>query len=340
MSFALYVFIQLAIIFLLNNIFIKNNYLVNETGDSHQKFTSKSKIPLTGGIFLYLCIIFFINDNILSFLLFSLLILILGISSDLKLIKSAIKRLIFQISIVMFFIIFNEIKILDTRIIFLDNLLINPFLNYFFVCFCILIIINGSNFFDGLNTLSIGYYLLISIIIFYLNSQNLIRIENISMNYVLFVIVSLYFLNLFNKVFLGDSGSYLLGFMFSIFLINLYEVNKHISPFFIILLLWYPGYETLFSIIRKKILKKSPIKPDSNHLHQLIFFLIKKNFIKNTYFANIFTANFINIYNLIIFFISSNYISNSKIQLILIFLNLILYTISYFRLIIYRYKKI
>ena len=32
--------------------------------------------------------------------------------------------------------------------------------NYIFVTFCILIILNGTNFTDGLNTLVIGYYLI------------------------------------------------------------------------------------------------------------------------------------------------------------------------------------
>ena len=111
-----------------------------------------------------------------------------------------------------------------------------------------------------------------------------------------------FILNISNNFFLGDSGSYLLGSFFSIYLIYLYELNSHISPFFIVLLLWYPSYETLFSMIRKKILNRSSMKPDSNHLHQLIFFIIRKNYLKKTYSANVVTANIINLYNIIIFF--------------------------------------
>ena len=58
--------------------------------------------------------------------------------------------------------IFNDVQINDTRLIFLDNILQNNYINYLFVTFCVLIIINGSNFIDGMNTLCIGYYLLIS----------------------------------------------------------------------------------------------------------------------------------------------------------------------------------
>ena len=141
-------------------------------------------------------------------------------------------------------------------------------------------------------------------------------------------------MNLVNKFYLGDSGSYLLGFMYSIFLIETYNWNSHISPFFIILLLWYPCYETLFSIIRKNLLKKSAMSPDANHLHQLIFFYIKKRFKLNIFFTNLLSANLINIYNLIIFIICSNFISNSEIQIMFILLNLIIYTVIYFKIFI------
>ena len=51
---------------------------------------------------------------------------------------------------------------------FLDSILHNDYINYLFVTFCVLIIINGSNFIDGMNTLCVGYYLLIGATIFYL----------------------------------------------------------------------------------------------------------------------------------------------------------------------------
>ena len=89
----------------------------------------------------------------------------LGIISDLKLIKSANKRLFFQILIVFGFIISSDTQITNTRIYFLDDILSIKYFNYLFVIFCILILINGSNFFDGLNTLNIGYYFFIILII-------------------------------------------------------------------------------------------------------------------------------------------------------------------------------
>ncbi len=340
MNFLLYLFILVIILLMINNFLLSKNFLISETGDRHQKFASKKKVPLTGGIFLFLSFLFFINDQVLSFILFSLLILLLGIFSDLKHIKSAQNRFIIQISIVISFVIFNDLQLINTKILLLDNLLSYRIFNYFFVSFCILIVINGSNFFDGLNTLNIGYYLLVSSIIFYLEAIDLITLNDVFIEYLLTVLIITFLLNLSNKVYLGDAGSYLLGFTFSIFLIKIYLENQQISPFFIIVLLWYPSYETLFSIIRKNIMHKSPMKPDSDHLHQQIFYILNKKNNLNKYFANLLSANVINLYNLIIFIISVNFFYSSQIQVLLILLNICLYTFIYFKLFIFRHKKL
>ena len=184
-----------------NRFCMKNNYLVSETGDGHQKFASKTKTPLTGGIFIYLSILFFFDQLNILLLIFSLIILMLGIISDLKLIKSANKRLFFQILIVIGFIIASDTQITDTRIDFLDDILSIKYFNYLFVIFCILILINGSNFFDGLNTLNIGYYFFIILIINYLIINNeIFTNESHLYKNLFFILIFAYFLNFINKV--------------------------------------------------------------------------------------------------------------------------------------------
>ena len=334
-----YALIISLLILIINKIFKNQNILISETGDRHQKFASLDKIPLTGGIFLFISLMYYFNENILSIILFSFFILILGIFSDLKLIRSASKRFIFQISIVICFVVYNDLQILNTKIYLLDKILSNNILNYIFVTFCILIVINGSNFLDGLNTLNIGYYLIILLIIFILNNNDTLFIYDLNIEYLLIVFIFIYIFNFFNKIYLGDSGSYLLGFLFSIFLIKIYSWNQNISPFFIILMLWYPSFETLFSIIRKNIMNKSPMNPDANHLHQQIFITLKKKFRFKTYYSNLLSANIINLYNLVILAISSNFVTNSQIQILLILLNLCVYIFIYFKLFVIRYKR-
>ena len=108
--FIFLIFLTMFIIFL-NYFFKKNFFLISSTGDRHQKFTSSESIPLSGGIFIFLGILYSYDVNFLYFFIFSFLILILGFFSDLKLIKSAILRLIMQISLVILFVSITDLKI-------------------------------------------------------------------------------------------------------------------------------------------------------------------------------------------------------------------------------------
>ena len=119
--------------------------------------------------------------------------------------------------LVIFFIFFNDIQITDTRIDILDKILSNFIINYLFLCFCILIVINGTNFIDGLNTLVIGYYLIIMIIIYFLNLNESIILKEVSVVHILSLLIIVFILNSLNKIYLGDAGSYLLGFSYAIF---------------------------------------------------------------------------------------------------------------------------
>ena len=337
MIFETILLLSTIIIFFINKVFKVKNILVNFTGELHQKFASHEKIPLTGG-FLIILNFLFLTENQNIILIFLLAIFILGLISDLKFLRSATKRFIVQTLIVLTFVITYDLQLQNTKIIILDKILTSNFFNYLFVSFCILIVINGSNFLDGLNTLTIGYFLLIFCIIFYIENKNYIVIDILSIDKIIYVLVIVFLLNFFNQLYLGDSGSYLLGFFTSIILLDIYEINSNISPFFIILLLWYPCFETLFSILRKNIMNKSPLNPDINHLHQIIFYWIKIRFKLGKLNANLISGLFINFYNFIIFILSINFISNSQIQILIIMFNIILYIFLYFKLFVNRVK--
>jgi UDP-N-acetylmuramyl pentapeptide phosphotransferase/UDP-N-acetylglucosamine-1-phosphate transferase len=332
MNYILFLFLILS--FLIVNIFlIKKNYFPSISGDSHQKLTLNKSIPLSGGV--YLIIIFFFQFysqiGLLFFSMFSMFLI--GLLSDIKIISSAKLRVILQFIVIFSLIIFLDLKILSTRIAIFDELLETNFINYLFVSFCILIIVNGSNFIDGLNTLVIGYYLIISIIIYKIDLLSVIPVENSLVFSWISFLLFIFLLNLFNKLFLGDSGAYFLGFSYAILLIMIHNKNLSVSPFFIILLLWYPGFEILFSIIRKINNKISPLAPDIKHLHQIIFIYLNRTFFKKKIYANIISANIINLYNIIIFCIAISDISKTSLQIILIMLNIFIYLITYFSLI-------
>ncbi len=73
-------------------------------------------------------------------------------------------------------------------------------------------------------------------------------------------------------IFLGDGGAYLIGFVIAELSVLLVQRNQAVSPWFPLLLSFYPIFETMFSIYRKKIKRRmSPGMPDGLHLHMLIY---------------------------------------------------------------------
>jgi UDP-N-acetylmuramyl pentapeptide phosphotransferase/UDP-N-acetylglucosamine-1-phosphate transferase len=73
-------------------------------------------------------------------------------------------------------------------------------------------------------------------------------------------------------IFLGDGGAYFLGFYVAELAILLLHRNPTVSPLFPLLLCFYPVFETLFSIYRRRFLRGRPIgMPDAAHLHSLIY---------------------------------------------------------------------
>ena len=227
------------------------------------------------------------------------------------------------------FIFLVDLNLQNTKVIILDQLLKYKVFNYIFVLFCILILINGTNFIDGLNTNVLGYYIIVSFFIFETNKDYFL-IEYINWNLWICILIILYLFNLFNKIFIGDSGSYLLGFLYGYILIETYLNNQGISPFYIILLIWYPCFETLFSIIRKFRFNKSPILPDTKHIHQLLFLSLKKKYKLSNLKSNIFSAQIINFYNLVMIYLASIYSYNTQYQLILLFIIILIYCYFYF----------
>ena len=327
------------IIYLINNFFFKKNLLLNYSGQIHQIFTGIKKVPLTGGIFILIfsSIILFKFDYL--YVLFIFLIFLIGLLSDLNYITSVKIRFLIQLLIVSIFVYSLEIIIGSTRISYLDLILTNKSFALIFTIFCLMIVINGSNFIDGLNGLVLGYYISIFGILIKLNLFDKLNFDSSLLIYFVSVLIYLYFLNIFNKLFLGDNGAYLLGIVFSILLIKIYQLDQNFSPFFIILLLWMPCFENLFSIIRKFFYKISPTSPDNNHFHQLVFLFIKNSFKIKNGLANNFSSLIIILYNLIVFYLGSIDIFNTKYQMMLITVNITIYLLVYKILFKYKHKR-
>jgi UDP-N-acetylmuramyl pentapeptide phosphotransferase/UDP-N-acetylglucosamine-1-phosphate transferase len=72
-------------------------------------------------------------------------------------------------------------------------------------------------------------------------------------------------------IFAGDGGAYLWGGVIALGSVQLAQRHPEVSPWFPVLLLAYPIWETIFSIWRKRSMGRSPGLPDGLHFHHLVF---------------------------------------------------------------------
>ncbi len=319
-------------IFLVNLLLVKKNLLPNYSGDNHQKFFNKNKIQLSGGVFLIpiFFLITFDYSIILTISIFS--IFLLGLFSDIGFFSSAKLRFLTQSIIIFLFLFYSNSTLTSVRIDTFDLMLENYLFSLFFTLFCLMILINGTNFIDGLNGLVLTYYLMIVFIIFNLNLFEYSFLNNSDVILIMMIFIYLILFNIFDQLYLGDSGSYLIGFLFGYFLLQIYESNQLFSPYFIALLLWYPAFEILFSIIRKIKFRRSPFKPDNKHIHHLLFLYIYKKLKLNNHLSNNLSALVIILYNALIFLIAMQNIQHTTLQVSLFTLNVCIYLILYLKL--------
>lgn len=311
------------------NVVIKKSLIFEDKIEfsNHKSFISKKKIPTTGGIYLlFFFIIFYKDFNFLS-CVYIVLMFMIGFSSDRFKNFSPKLRLIIQIFLTLLFIINSGTYILDVRIDIINSILTKHFqVSIIFTIFCFIVLINGTNFIDGVNLNTIGYYLTIYLIIYYLSYNNNLFIDLVFLKSLILFLTALYFLNLLNKMQLGDSGSYLVSFFTAFYIIQFVNFNSIVSPYFAILLLWYPCFENLFSILRKNYQKKEISSPDNLHLHHCIYFFLK---IKKFKFLNNLTGLIINLFNAASLIIGGYYFYSTKILIVIILINICFYVLIY-----------
>ena len=140
-----------------------------------------------------------------------------------------------------------------------------------FLLLAIGLLINATNYIDGIDGLLLIFFL--SCLIYYI-----FLIDDAKTISLLKFFVAASFLNLILnllpsknkfKVFSGDSGSLFIGFFVSFITIELYS-RFNIHPAILIWPLWYPVYDFLFVSINRLINKKSIFKADNTHLHHIL----------------------------------------------------------------------
>jgi len=69
------------------------------------------------------------------------------------------------------------------------------------------------------------------------------------------------------KIFMGDSGSYLLGFLISLITLRNFTMDGKTWIIGMGLFLGYPILDTFYAFVRRLLKKKNPFSPDQEHFH-------------------------------------------------------------------------
>ena len=275
---------------------IKKGVLLDKDFSKPQAF-HRHAISRCGGVagIISLNIFFLIYFLLYSIVLYEYiftcnLMFLIGFLDDIKIKVSPFKRLLLMILSLFFLIHYMPIEIFNVDIPYLlDFLKINIF-SSIFVLLCFLFIINGANLIDGFNGLLTINLIIINLVLLYINISS--GNNEFSIFLIAQIVILLSFL-LFNfpnaKIFLGDSGSYVMGSLVALNSIITNNLNPSYSSFFFCTVLFYLFFEVFFSFLRKVAQKKSPIHPDDKHLHMLIYerILIVFGNVKSNYINSI-----------------------------------------------------
>tara|TARA_B100000963_G_scaffold342210_1_gene342838 strand:- start:200 stop:1252 length:1053 start_codon:yes stop_codon:yes gene_type:complete len=288
----------------------------------------EGEVPRVGG-FLFLSSFFItliiIETNyiflILPLVFGSLIVFIFSFYEDLKQSLSPYFRLIILFIGSFVFTFFSELP--DINISILQFIKDYEIIKILLFILSLMLLMNGFNFIDGLNGLSSFNFLSILSSVLYVGYfYNDIFIINLTLFIIVFAIVVFFFNFPFGKIFLGDSGSYIYALFSGALIIYLFQRQSQLPTLLAMVILSYPITEMLFSIFRKIFLKYSPLRPDVNHIHHLIFKKLQGNLRSRNNMASLMMLPFCIIPFLFTYF-SINYNLNDN------FLKFTIYAIFY-----------
>jgi UDP-N-acetylmuramyl pentapeptide phosphotransferase/UDP-N-acetylglucosamine-1-phosphate transferase len=222
------------------------------------------------------------------------IIFLVGLNDDLTGMKP-LNRLIAQITVALIIVIPGQLYIHS-----LDGMFgiyeLNPLLAMFLSAFFIVGLINAFNLIDGLDGLAGSLALLIMLVFAYL--FHLLHRTDLALLSLAFsgTLIAFLVYNLHPaKIFMGDSGAYIIGFTMGVFAIELLNgvsqnsiqiqgITLHSAYGLVLALLFIPIFDTVRVFTLRLSNKQHPFKGDNNHIHHR---LLKMGF-RHTQIAAIF----------------------------------------------------
>ncbi len=235
----------------------------------------KISVPRIGGVgilFGLIVVVFFLNTDkqVLSYFFASLIVFIVSLIDDIKGVKWLPKMAAICLAITVT-IFYGDIVIYNLGNIFGLGRLDLGIWSIPFTYFSVLGIVCAINLLDGLNGLAGGTSVIIFISLAFFSYIT----GKYNFMYISFAMIGglLAFLR-YNfprgLIFLGDSGSNLVGFTIAIICVVVFQNNTSYEPMIPVLLLGIPIFDTVRVMIRRMLKGRNPFSADKNHMHHVL----------------------------------------------------------------------
>lgn len=166
---------------------------------------------------------------------------------------------------------------------------VNHFSGVIISIFIMLVIINSINLIDGIDGLASGMVMMAGTVFgvwFFLAGQIVYSVLAFAL---VGSLAGFFLFNVFgksNKLFMGDSGSLVIGLILSILVIKFNEFNvRNITPYAVgaapavsFAIIVIPLIDTLRVFTIRVLEKRSPFSPDNHHVHHRLLKLVPSHF--------------------------------------------------------------
>jgi len=256
----------------------------------NERSAAKSPIPTLGGIAIFISFVFASTvgmsgdelPEMIYILSAVILMFFVGLKDDI-LMLSPWKKLVAQLITSSIIVFLAKIRFTNLHG-FLGIGDIGMIPSVLLTFFVIIVIINAFNLMDGIDGLAAGLSMLAGIVFggwFFISGHHDYAIMSIAL---VGATAGFFYYNLYgkkNKIFMGDTGSLVLGTLMAIIVIRFNEFNiDQTQPFAIASapavsfgILIYPLIDTIRVFIIRMLQFKSPFTADKNHLHHRLLTL-------------------------------------------------------------------
>jgi len=208
----------------------------------------------------------------------TVILFFVGIKDDI-LVIAPLTKLLGQILAVSIIAFFSDLQFTDLHGFFGIHY-ISPYFGIPLTIFVYLVIVNGFNLIDGIDGLSAGIGVAASGILgiwFFLVKEYQYALLSAAIIGALIGFLRFNVFSVKNKIFMGDTGSLILGLGISVLIVRFNEMNihqdfdyaKYAAPAISIAILTVPLYDTLRVMFIRFFQRKPLFKPDKQHIHHV-----------------------------------------------------------------------